>query len=97
MARASMSVVAPDKSGVRADVVLGHPDLAGYHGRQGHLLSARWSAGMATASPRASSPSTVTQYQVPVNNNGQSLHGGLVGFDSNVWDREGRSIGRRGD
>ena len=79
-----VSVTAPDKSGKAADVVLGHPDLAGYLadkktyfgaivGRYGNRIA----KGQFTLDGK--------QYQVPVNNNGQSLHGGLVGFDSLVW------------
>ena len=80
-----MSVVAPDKTGARADVVLGHPDLAGYLADKGTYFGAvvgrygnRLAKGQFTIDGK--------QYQVPVNNNGQSLHGGLVGFDSKVWD-----------
>lgn len=80
-----MGVVAPDKDGKRADVVLGHPDLAGYLADKGTYFGAivgrygnRLAKGQFTIDGK--------QYQVPVNNNGQSLHGGLVGFDSKVWD-----------
>ena len=79
-----VSVEAPDRSGKRADVVLGHKDLQGYIddkktyfgavvGRYGNRIA----KGQFTIDGK--------QYQVPVNNNGQSLHGGLVGFDSLVW------------
>ena len=80
-----MSVVAPDKNGKRADVVLGHPDMAGYLADKSTYFGAvvgrygnRLAKGQFTIDGK--------QYQVPVNNNGQSLHGGLVGFDSKVWD-----------
>ena len=79
------SIVAPDKTGQRADIVLGHADLAGYQndgnpyfgavvGRYGNRIA----KGQFAIDGKA--------YQVPVNNNGNSLHGGLVGFDSKVWD-----------
>ncbi len=79
-----MSVVAPDKTGQRADVILGHPDLAGYIADKGTYFGAivgRY--GNRIAKGRFSIDGK--QFQVPVNNNGQSLHGGLVGFDSLVW------------
>ncbi len=79
------SIIAADKTGQRADVLLGHADLAGYLddgnpyfgaivGRYGNRIA----KGQFTLEGK--------QYQVPVNNNGNSLHGGLVGFDSRVWD-----------
>ncbi len=79
-----ISLEAPDKAGKRADVVLGHPDLQGYLadkktyfgavvGRYGNRIA----KGQFTVDGK--------QYQVPVNNNGQSLHGGLLGFDSLIW------------
>lgn len=78
------SIVAPDKNGEKADVVLGYPDLAGYQadgstyfgavvGRYGNRIA----KGQFTIDGKS--------YQVPVNNNGQSLHGGTEGFDQRVW------------
>ena len=78
------SVMAPDRKGTKADVVLGHPDIAGYQtdkstyfgavvGRYGNRIA----KGQFTIDGHS--------YQVPVNNNGQSLHGGTDGFDNRVW------------
>ncbi len=79
-----MSIVAPDRKGHRDNVALGHPDIAGYQADGGTYFGAvvgrygnRIAKGQFTIDGH--------QYQVPVNNNGQSLHGGLVGFDSKVW------------
>lgn len=78
------SIIAPDKNGNRADIALGHADIAGYQGDKGTYFGAvvgrygnRIAKGQFTIDGK--------QYQVPVNNHGQSLHGGLVGFDSKVW------------
>ena len=80
-----MSVVAPDKTGKKADVVLGHPDLPGYQADKSTYFGAvvgrygnRIAKGQFTIDGQS--------YQVPVNNNGQSLHGGIAGFDGKVWD-----------
>ncbi len=79
------SVVAPDKSGKEADVVLGHPDLADYLADRSTYFGAvvgrygnRIAKGEFTVDGQT--------YHVPVNNNGQSLHGGTDGFDNRVWD-----------
>ncbi len=79
-----MAVNAPDKNGKKADVVLGHPDLAGYEADRDTYFGAvvgrygnRIAKGQFTIDGK--------QYDVPVNNNGQSLHGGLEGFDNRIW------------
>lgn len=78
------SILAPDKSGNKADIVLGHPDIAGYQADKSTYFGAvvgrygnRIAKGQFTIDGK--------QSQVPVNNHGQSLHGGLVGFDSKLW------------
>lgn len=79
-----VSIDAPDRNGVKADVVLGYKDLAGYEndkktyfgavvGRYGNRIA----KGTFTIDGNT--------YHVPVNNNGQALHGGTVGFDQKVW------------
>ena len=78
------SIIAPDKNGQKADVVLGHPDLAGYEADKSTYFGAvvgrygnRIAKGQFTLDWKT--------YTVPVNNNGQSLHGGTDGFDQRVW------------
>jgi aldose 1-epimerase len=78
------SIVAPDRNGQKADIVLGHPDLAGYEADKSTYFGAvvgrygnRIAKGQFTINGKT--------YQVPVNNNGQSLHGGTDGFDQRVW------------
>ncbi len=80
-----LSAVTPDKTGQRADVVLGHAELTGYLSSDSPYFGAvvgrygnRIAKGQFTIDGK--------QYQVPVNNNGNSLHGGLVGFDKRVWE-----------
>jgi aldose 1-epimerase len=84
-----VSIKTADRDGKVADVVLGYSAFDGYladkstHfggivGRYGNRIArGKFSVGGQS-------------YQVPVNNNGNSLHGGIVGFDQLVW--QGRAI-----
>ncbi|HEY4009676.1 MAG TPA: aldose epimerase family protein [Acidobacteriaceae bacterium] len=79
-----VSVEAPDRNGKKADVVLGYKDVAGYESDKGTYFGAvvgrygnRIAKGTFTLGGQT--------YHVPVNNHGQALHGGTVGFDQKVW------------
>ncbi len=77
------SIIAPDRDGKRADVVLGFANLAGYEAENPYFGAVVGRYGNRIAKGQFSIDGK--SYQVPVNNNGQSLHGGLVGFDKLVW------------
>ncbi|HMH12227.1 MAG TPA: aldose epimerase family protein [Edaphobacter sp.] len=79
-----VSIKTPDRDGKVANVVLGYSALDGYLddgktyfgaivGRYGNRIA----LGKFSIDGH--------QYQVPVNNNANSLHGGTVGFDKQVW------------
>jgi aldose 1-epimerase len=79
-----VSIKTADRAGKMANVVLGYGGLDGYLadkttyfgaivGRYGNRIA----FGKFTLNGH--------HYQVPVNNNANSLHGGLVGFDKLVW------------
>ncbi len=79
-----VSIEAPDRNGAKADVVLGHKDLAAYRadgktyfgavvGRYGNRLA----KGTFTLDGQT--------FHVPLNNGPNALHGGPVGFDQKVW------------
>jgi aldose 1-epimerase len=79
-----VSIKTPDRDGKMANVVLGYSGLDGYLddgktyfgaivGRYGNRIA----LGKFSIDGH--------QYQVPVNNNANSLHGGTVGFDKLVW------------
>jgi aldose 1-epimerase len=79
-----VSIEAPDKTGKMADVVLGYDNVAGYEadkttyfgsivGRYGNRIA----KGTFTIDGK--------EYHVPVNNNGNALHGGPEGFSGKVW------------
>src|ERR1700679_213662 len=79
-----VSIKTPDRDGKMANVVLGYSVLDGYLddgktyfgaivGRYGNRIA----LGKFSIDGH--------QYQVPTNNNANSLHGGTVGFDKLVW------------
>jgi aldose 1-epimerase len=87
---AVVSLTAPDKNGNYADVVLGMDKLEGYLGGVPYFGAVvgrygnRIAKGQFTLEGQA--------YKLAVNNGENSLHGGLKGFDKQVWtakDAEG--------
>lgn len=79
-----VSIETPDRNGKMADIVLGHPDLQGYIedgktyfgaivGRYGNRIA----KGQFTLEGKP--------HQITVNDHGNMLHGGVVGFDQKVW------------
>lgn len=88
-----VSLRVPDREGKLSDVVLGFDDLQGYLGEHpyfGALIGRygnRIAKGHFTIDGR--------EYTLAQNNNGQSLHGGLKGFDKVVWDAKG-ILGEKG-
>lgn len=79
------SVIAPDKTGKEADVVLGFADLQGYLADHGGTYFGAVVGRYGNRIAKGQFTIDGHSYQVPVNNNGQSLHGGLDGFDNRVW------------
>ncbi len=79
-----ISVQAPDRSGNRTDVVLGYDTLAGYLADKSTYMGSvvgrygnRIAKGTFALQGR--------QYHLPLNNNGNTLHGGTTGFDRLNW------------
>jgi aldose 1-epimerase len=79
-----VSIEAPDRSGKKADVVLGYDNVGQYEtdkstyfgsvvGRYGNRIA----KGTFTIDGKT--------YHVPLNNNGNALHGGPAGFSGKVW------------
>ncbi len=73
----------PDRDGTSADIVLGYGDVAMYVAKPNYFgatvgrYANRIAKGQFTIDGRT--------YTLPVNNNGQSLHGGTKGFDKRIW------------
>jgi aldose 1-epimerase len=77
------SLIAPDRAGKRADVLLGYDDLAGYVDKPNYfgVTVGRYANRIAKA--RFSLDGKT--FELPANNGVNSLHGGTKGFDKVVW------------
>jgi aldose 1-epimerase len=78
-----VSILAPDRDGKLADVVLGFDDLAGYLGPNPYFgaLIGRYANRIGNARFTLDGK----EYKLAANDGPNSLHGGLVGFDKKVW------------
>ena len=81
------SVKAPDRDGVLGEVVLGHDALAGYlEDRKTFMGAIVGRFGNRLAHGRFSIDGE--EFQVPLNDGENALHGGPEGFDRKVWVAE---------
>ncbi|MFD1875083.1 aldose epimerase family protein [Hymenobacter bucti] len=82
------SLLVPDKDGKLSDVVLGFDNVSGYTSPEFKKSNPYFGALIGRYGNRiAKGKFTIDgkEYQVGVNNNGNSLHGGNVGFNQKVW------------
>lgn len=81
------SIEVPDRNGRVDNVVLGFPTLAGYLDNTGPAktyfgaIIGRYGNRIAKGAFSLNG----NEYRLPINNNGNSLHGGTAGFDTKVW------------
>lgn len=78
------SIKAPDRNGKFDDVVLGYDSMAGYATNPPYLgaLVGRYANRIGKAQFTLDGKT----YTLAANNNGNSLHGGLKGFDKALWE-----------
>ena len=82
-----VAVMAPDKNGDYADVVLGHSSLDDYqHTPEPYLGSLVGRYGNRIAGGKFTLEGK--EYTLAINNGPNTLHGGLTGFNAVVWDAE---------
>ena len=81
-----VSLWTPDKNGIMGDVVLGHNTLKEYVDFQSERFIGCVVGRYANRIAKGEFTIDSITYHVPLNNNGQSLHGGLKGLDQVVWD-----------
>ena len=78
------NIIVPDKAGVKEDVVLGFESLEGYR-QQGNPFMGCIVGRYANRIAKGRFTLDGKTYELAKNNNGNSLHGGLKGFDKAVW------------
>ena len=78
------ALCAPDKNGTPVDVVLGYVTVAEYEQHDGYLGAAIGRVGNRIAKGKFTLNGK--DYTLAVNNGPNHLHGGLVGFDSVIWN-----------
>ena len=75
-----------DKHGKYADVALGYKDIDSYTNGKNDRYIGSVVGRYANRIAKGKYTLDGKEYHAPINNNGQSLHGGLEGFDLKVWD-----------
>jgi aldose 1-epimerase len=81
-----MSILAPDRDGRLANVVLGHDSVDAYRNNPAYLGAIIGRVANRVAGARFSLDGT--EYQLSANDGKHSLHGGRRGFDQVVWNAE---------
>ncbi|HQB27491.1 MAG TPA: aldose epimerase family protein [Paludibacter sp.] len=81
-----VSLYAPDRDGKYEDVVLGHKNIDQYINAEGERFLGSVVGRYGNRIAKGQFTLDGTTYQLPINNNGQTLHGGLKGLDLVVWD-----------
>ncbi|NDV64799.1 aldose epimerase family protein [Bacteroides sp. 224] len=83
-----VSIWAPDKDGKYEDVAIGYENIERYLNNTGERFLGCVVGRYANRIAKGKFELDGTEYQLPINNNGQTLHGGLKGLDMIVWDVE---------
>ncbi|MEM9928364.1 MAG: aldose epimerase family protein [Bacteroidota bacterium] len=80
------SISAPDREGKLADVVLGYDEVAGYEEQHPYFGAIIGRYGNRIANGQFTLGGTT--YTLPQNNGPNTLHGGVEGFDDQLWVAE---------
>lgn len=81
------NIIVPDTAGNMGDVVLGFDNLDGYLKKENPYfgcITGRYANRIAKGRFAIDGKT----YQLPLNNNGNTLHGGINGFNRKYWDAE---------
>ncbi len=81
-----MELFAEDRDGRMEDIVLGYATTDEYLNNKGERFLGACCGRFANRIAEGKFTIDGVEYNVPINNNGQSLHGGMKGLDSVVWD-----------
>ena len=81
------SIIVPSKTGLKQDVVLGYSTLNGYTDHAGPFLGA-FIGRFANRIGNASFTLNGKTYELDKNDNGNTLHGGFVGYDKMLFNSQ---------
>ena len=81
-----VSIWTPDKAGTYSDVAVGFGNIDSYANYTGERFIGPIVGRFANRIANGQFSIDGVSYQLPINNNGQTLHGGLKGLDMVVWN-----------
>ena len=81
-----VSLWTPDRAGDYEDIVLGYETIDRYINNDGERFLGAVVGPYANRIAKGSFTLDGTEYTLPTNDNGQTLHGGMTGLDRVVWD-----------
>ncbi len=81
-----VSIWTPDKQGKYDDVAIGYENIDRYLDNKGERFYGSIVGRYANRIAKGKFTLDSVEYQLPINNNGQTLHGGLEGLDRRVWN-----------
>lgn len=81
-----VTLFVPDRNGDYADVSIGYENIDRYINNTGERFLGCVVGRYANRIANGQFELDGTTYQLPLNNNGQTLHGGLTGIDQVAWD-----------
>lgn len=81
-----VEIWAPDRSGEFTDIVLGHDNIDAYINFKGERFLGATIGRYGNRIAEGKFTMDGKQYQLPINDTPNSLHGGIMGFDMVVWD-----------
>jgi aldose 1-epimerase len=83
-----VSIWTPDKNGKYSDVAIGYENIDRYLNNTGERFLGPVVGRYANRIADGKFTLDGTEYRLPINNNGQTLHGGLKGLDMRVWNAD---------
>ena len=83
-----LSLNVPDRSGVKADVIVGYASMQEYQECPGERFFGAAVGRLANRLGGAAFSLDGKQYRLSANDNGNTLHGGFTGIDRILWDVE---------
>ena len=81
-----VSLFSPDREGNYDNIVVGHDNIQDYVTPPGERFLGACVGPVANRIGKGSFTLDGVEYQTPLNNNGNTLHGGFKGLDMVVWD-----------